>query len=282
LIPASWTPQQRQILANYGVRLEDMGSAYSWLQHELAPSKIPRFGDFLKREMAVKDMICRCGLSRRTVNIRASSLELMRSRILITSSMADPESLSCCEVFQMMLQAHLRTECAVVHTSSQMTSWKPWAYYLVVLLFSGTFQDPGFARILLTSISAPGRDLEVVTVLADTHFNFPRELDEEPDGEDVENPKNLDNERLSQAYRGLLKVLALPFSPLASEGLQQQQVVEVAARMRRYQDAAEAATWDEVDDEAVAVELAQPTPNGLPGRDVLAVVPADITTKFSL
>ena len=35
---------------------------------------------------------------------------------------------------------------------------------------------------------------------------------------------------LYQVYRDLLNVLALPFSPLASEGLQQRQVAEIAGR----------------------------------------------------
>ena len=39
-----------------------------------------------------------------------------------------------------------------------------------------------------------------------------------------------------QAYQNLLNVLALPFSPLASEGLQQKQVAEIATRMHRYKD----------------------------------------------
>ena len=41
---------------------------------------------------------------------------------------------------------------------------------------------------------------------------------------------------LYQVYRDLLNVLALPFSPLASEGLQQRQVAEIAGRLHRYKD----------------------------------------------
>ena len=40
----------------------------------------------------------------------------------------------------------------------------------------------------------------------------------------------------AQVYRDLLNVLALPFSPLASEGLQQRQVAEIAGRLHRYKD----------------------------------------------
>ena len=42
----------------------------------------------------------------------------------------------------------------------------------------------------------------------------------------------------AEVLRGLRTVLALPFAPLSSAGLQQRQVAEIASRMHRYQD-----TW---------------------------------------
>ena len=54
-----------------------------------------------------------------------------------------------------------------------MVSWKKWAHYLVVLLFRGIFSDILFARSLLAAFTAPGQDLELLTVIADTRFEFP-------------------------------------------------------------------------------------------------------------
>ena len=118
----------------------------------------------------------------------------------------------------------------------------------MVLLFRGIFSDPSFARLLLAAFSLPGRSLEVVTLIADVHFEFPNfEILQasEPD-EDVEEEAN--RQQLLQAYRLLVTVLALPFSPLASEGLQQKQVAEIAGRMHRYTEPADAVPRDEADD----------------------------------
>ena len=141
-------------------------------------------------------MLRLCGLA---VSIRTPTLNSLnilsssssqalpaRARILITSCVADSEALSACEVFMFMLQNHLRVECAVVQSARQMASWKPWAYYLVVLLFRGMFRDHSFAKIMLhaseRALSWPsGRSLELVSVIADTHFDFPSMESLEPD-----------------------------------------------------------------------------------------------------
>ena len=169
------------------------------------------------REAVVLEMLRLCGLapplrstSMASINILSSGSEQSlpaRARILITSAVADAESLSACEVFQVMLQAHLRVECAVVHGTRHLATWKPWAYYLVVLLFRGMFRDHGFAKILLNA-SAPaanGRSLELVSVIADTHFDFPSleslEMEAIVSSESEVRLPGLDNGKLFQAPR---------------------------------------------------------------------------------
>ena len=141
------------------------------------------------REAAVIDMLklCRLSTARRTALLSpslsfATAAAPARARILITSVVADAEALSACEVFQLMLQARLHVECAVVHARRQMASWKYWAYYLVVLLVRGIAHDPGFVRILLASTS--DRHLELVSVMADSHFDFPSDERLETDSDD--------------------------------------------------------------------------------------------------
>lgn len=160
-----------------------------------------------------------------------------------------------------MLQAYLQVECAVVHGSRQMIHWKPYAYYLVVLLFRGIFRDVGFQRILTAAFAAPGRRLELVTVLADSHFDFPSLEDSVDSGDwnpvrrSLTDETSSPSQQLAEAQRELLTVLALPFSPLASEGLQHKQVAEVAHRMHRYEEPAKAASLDEADDARLAAEV---------------------------
>ena len=51
LIPTLWTPQQKQILANYGVEIDAVHAAYDWLQHELIPLEMPRFGPAIRKQV---------------------------------------------------------------------------------------------------------------------------------------------------------------------------------------------------------------------------------------
>eukprot|EP00434_Breviolum_minutum_P036186 symbB.v1.2.032056.t1/scaffold3795.1/size50223/4 len=270
-IPSLWTVQQTQMLANHGITIDDVMNAYTWLQSsELTPMKMPRFGQVGLREKVVVDLLHRCyrrrvsGLSKAPVKRLLAgrpvqgyeSKEYARGRVLITSSVADAESLSTCEVFQLMLQAHLQVECVVVQGSRQMVSWKPWAYYLVVLLFRGMFRDPGFGRILAAAFDGTRRPLEVVTVIADPQFDFPSvDVYETETKEDDFNLFSDETSPLSkQAYRHLLNVVALPFSPFASDGLQKKQVTEIAQRFHRYKEPAVGVTRDQLDDQLLFEE----------------------------
>lgn len=53
---------------------------------------------------------------------------------------------------------------------------------------------------------------------------------------------------LSSAYRALLNVLALPLSPLGSEGLLEEQVSEICRRFRRYKNPIYATALDDEED----------------------------------
>ena len=53
------------------------------------------------------------------------------------------EALASLEVFQMLVQKLMQRECTVVRSASQLMAYRPWAYYLVVLLSKGILHDPG-------------------------------------------------------------------------------------------------------------------------------------------
>eukprot|EP00439_Symbiodinium_sp_Y106_P079777 s542_g18.t1 len=264
ILPTLWAPQQTQLLANSGVELKDVAKAYYWLLNELSPTTLPRFGPVWKREASVVVALKRCG-----AQISGSSSRMLEAsrqnvnagaRILITSSVADAESLSTCEVFQNILQSHLHVECAVVHNSLQMVRWKRWAYYFVVLFFRGMLRDPLFAEILDSAFHAPGRSLEVVTVLADPYFDFRSAESYAYEGmfRDEDHFSARTNiQRLAKAFRTLLMIVALPFTPVDSFGLQKKQVSEIALRFRRYKERAAAAAMDEADDDIVRAEFGE-------------------------
>lgn len=93
------------------------------------------------------------------------------------------------------------------------------------------------------------RQLEMVTVNADTSFEFPSPeflTDLEKNGLGHVGPDL--GVPLSQAYRALLNVLALPLSPMGSEGLLEKQVSEICRRFRRYKNTVFAMALDNEDD----------------------------------
>lgn len=57
-----WDPEQMQMLANYGISLQDVHQAYRWMQQELSPLRMPRFGRVWRREAVVVDLLHRVEL----------------------------------------------------------------------------------------------------------------------------------------------------------------------------------------------------------------------------
>eukprot|EP00434_Breviolum_minutum_P032628 symbB.v1.2.028858.t1/scaffold3096.1/size63706/2 len=235
-IPELWTPHQKAELSRLGVEIEDLNAAYAWLQHELTPLKMARYGPVSDREAVVVELLSLCGLSARRQSEKANE---RRPRILIISSLIEPEFLSACEVFQYLLQTELSVECLVVDGINQMATCRPFAYYLVVLLFRGIFRDMDFTKLLMhAAYSAPmQRCLDMVPVIADSNFDFPS-IDTLLKRHPISAPFPGGHAHAEQVLRGLRTVLALPFAPLSSAGLRQRQVAEIASRMHRYQD-----TW---------------------------------------
>lgn len=255
-IPEVWTVQQKQILSFYGITMEDVQRAYAWLHDELEALILSRFAPPHHRENTVVELLSMVRapmLYFRSMDGTKAANHKVKARVLITGAVSDGEALATLEVFQIMLQKQLHKECAVVQTPTALVAYKPWAYYFVILLSRGMLRDPGFAETLLSAYvegeGVSSRPLEMVTVNADTHFEFPsaefyRDLEEHslPGVELHLGP------HLSKAYRAMLNVLALPLSPMGSEGLLTKQVAEIARRFRRYQSAGFAESLDDEDD----------------------------------
>eukprot|EP00913_Durusdinium_trenchii_P011361 g10672.t1 len=233
-VPSVWTEQQKQILAFYGISMEETGTVDG------------------AREQLVVEILQRVKVPLKLFRPKISHGKV-KARILLTGSVSDAEALSTLEVFQHLLQRHLRKECAVVRSGKELLAYKPWAYYLVVLLSRGILRDPGFAQTLLSVYiedSKQPRPLELVTVNADTQFQFPSpEFLVEVEEHGLGGPLSALGPELSKAYRGLLNILALPLSPMASQGLLERQTAEVCRRFRRYKNSVFAAAMDDEDDQ---------------------------------
>lgn len=254
-IETFWTVQQKQILAYHGINMSDVHSAYLWLRDDLEPLHLARFGTPSQREEVVIQMLSRTAVGMRLFRPSVGKKSKVKARILITGSVSDAEALATLEVFQHLVTKEMQKECAVVRSARELLAYKPWAYYFVVLFSRGILQDPGFAETLLSTYvegvegEEQERQLEMVTVNADTSFEFPSPeflTDLEKNGLGHVGPDL--GVPLSQAYRVLLNVLALPLSPMGSEGLLEKQVSEICRRFRRYKNTVFAMALDDEDD----------------------------------
>merc|ERR1719499_7471 len=110
----------------------------------------------------------------------------------------------------------------------------------MVVLTEGILQDDAFAQVVLAMQEmAP---LRVLTVLADTSFQFPGKdffLRIATEGLGQPGLGEVEGEGLSEGYKTLLKILALPISRAGSVGLLKGQVEEICQRMARLKGSAE-------------------------------------------
>jgi len=249
-IPDVWTQQQKHTLASFGITMEDVKAAYQHLR-TLPFVNMPRFGTSMEQESAIVDILKTCNMPKMNKFAEVAK-QAERPRIIITGAVADAEALAACEVFSIMVQQHLQVSCTVVRTEDEVLDAKAWASYFVVLFSRGMLRDPSFAQILLATTYDEGRQMETVTVSADTGFEFPSpefysELENSGLGLAGLGPER--GPELAKAYRSLLSVLALPLSPLGSAGLLEKQVAEISRRFRRYRTSAVGLSMDtEVDE----------------------------------
>ncbi|CAJ1358827.1 unnamed protein product [Effrenium voratum] len=120
-IPDVWTAQQKQILANYGIDMEDVKKAYVWLRDSLEHLTLSRFGPAQGREDIVIEMLQRAKVSMKVFRRSTAPVNgKVKARILITGSVTDAEALATVEVFQIMVQSHMRVECAMIRSDKEL------------------------------------------------------------------------------------------------------------------------------------------------------------------
>lgn len=166
------------------------------------------------------------------------------AQIVIAGNTTEPEAMCICEVLREMVQVRTQVVTDVVHSRVESGTHLHSADYLLVVLTKGLLRDPGFAQVLLAFMEAPGRARppEIVTVLADTAFDFPGpELFERLEKEGLEEGTSgrmalglREGARLALAFKELLNVLALGLSPHGSAAILATQVDEMCRRFRKY------------------------------------------------
>ena len=142
-----WTMQQWQILAQHGIGITDVQKAYQWLC-SLEFLVLSRFGPLQQLEDTVCSMLEHLKIPMKLFRPE-SDAKIIKARILITGAVNDAEALATMEVFQILVRSLMQRECAVVRSAKQLLAYRPWAYYLVVLLSRGILRDPGHLAGLL-------------------------------------------------------------------------------------------------------------------------------------
>ncbi|CAE8604277.1 unnamed protein product, partial [Polarella glacialis] len=217
-----WTEEQKHTLMNFGISMDMIKEAYRHIL-QLPMLTMPRMGSVEEQESVVVEMLNSCKLPKKAFSQKAMASQ--KPRILVTGAVADAEAMSACNVMQILLQRETQEETKVVRSAAEAHQWSGNAVYIVVLFSKGLLRVPAFAEILLAIVESS--NVEIVTVSADTGFEFPGpDFYKELEANGLREP-GLGKEtglRLSKAYRALLSVLALPLSPLGSEGLLTKQV----------------------------------------------------------
>ncbi|CAE8616377.1 unnamed protein product [Polarella glacialis] len=224
-ISSYWTDDQKATLVTFGISMDMILDAYKFLQ-ELPSLSMNTMGTLSEKEDTCITLLDKCHLQKRAFAIKSKDGEA--ARILVAGNSGDSETLSICMTVQLMVQSELQCQVVTVRSAEEAKPHLDSADFLLVLFTKGLLEDPSFARLMLAVAS---RGLEYVTLNADAAFQFPTfDFFNTIESEGLPGlPREL-GPTLSRVYRGLMTILALPLSPMGSEGILKKQVGEVGLR----------------------------------------------------
>mmetsp|Transcript_30523 Transcript_30523/g.97108 ORF Transcript_30523/g.97108 Transcript_30523/m.97108 type:complete len:1323 (+) Transcript_30523:527-4495(+) len=189
-----WTQEEVHMLNTFGVDLPRMRQAYRHLRDE-APK------------------ICFARLA-----------GVKEPNIVIFGSPSDPEAVSTCLVLRHFINQQIQEEVAIVASSAELWALPgqqpcgPMSAPLVVVLTRGLLREPACAELVSQVYE---KDMPFATVLADPCFDFP--------GADFFSSLPAPH---AEAFKALVKVIAVPFSPKASYLLMSCEVEELIRRRK--------------------------------------------------
>lgn len=232
-----WTEDQRATLLEYDINIEMIKTAYKHLL-QCSAITLDRFESLDRKNCIIEDVAKACNLRMRVISrkMRTPSEQAKAlAEVLVTGAVADVETLAACEIVQILIQEKLQVEVRVARSVDDVAKVSH-AKVLVVLLSPGLLHDATFARLLLQVFGSEERVPHIVTLNSGSSFQFPtgefyHDLVQNGLGLPGLGPEK--GQLLSTIYKSLLSILALPFSPLASEGLIAQQVLELCVRLKK-------------------------------------------------
>jgi hypothetical protein len=225
-----WSEEQKHHLLIYGIDLLKIKDAYRFLE-AVKRVELDRFAPISKQEEHLRLVMERC-----QIPVRRRQLKIGQSRqfaacdvrILISTCPMDAEGRCTCEILASMLTGNLQVACNAVWEPQDALPYCESIQYFIPVLINGLLADELFAEIMhvIEQVRDP-EPVEFTPVLADSHFNF-------PGPEFFKKLKRLSGRGafLASSFKRMLNVLALPFSPHGSKGLQSIQVHQICMRLK--------------------------------------------------
>jgi len=228
-----WTDSDKGVLMGVGITMEMMEEAYKAL-FEYPAVSMKRFQGTQQLETCVLDIFRACSITVRAEVAKASATS-GNPQVAIACCTTDAEAISACAILRSMCTHTLQVEVKVLRTADDIQKDYNTLLYTMVLLTKGIFQNEDFIEVLLLCYSIDKLAKNMVTILPDNGgFEFPsvnalaKLRKSGIPGSRFEGSQI--GSELASDIAALLKVLALPLSPLGSYRLINEQVSEICRR----------------------------------------------------
>jgi len=217
-----WTQEDVHMLNTFGIDLPRIRQAYRHLRDEAPKICFARLAGVKDQEHIILSVAKQVGLT--TSSSIVETFEQKEPNIVIFGSPSDPEAVSTCLVLRHFINQQIQEEVAIVASPAELWALPgqqpcgPMSAPLVVVLTRGLLREPACAELVSQVYE---KDMPFATVLADPCFDFP--------GADFFSSLPAPH---AEAFKALVKVIAVPFSPKASYLLMSCEVEELIRRRK--------------------------------------------------
>lgn len=211
-IEASWSDSEKHLLLTNGISTDMIRDAYMHMK-EIKAAVMPSLKTRRSQETLCVEVTASCGFKKNSLVIEPPT---DKASILISCASADAEAIASCLTLQHMLQIELQREVALVTSREDMERYASAEFFLAYLT-SGVLADPIFADALLVAVD---RELGMAPFAGDgMGFQFPgADYYDRLAAVGFETPELGPDKgpQLARAYKALLSILALRYTPHGS------------------------------------------------------------------
>jgi hypothetical protein len=228
-----WTEEQKHTLYTYGMDIETVKACFRKL-NEIPLIAYKRFASSKEQEEGVV-AIAKTLKNFPLMSSRSSIGDPKPAKIVVIGNPNDAEAICICEVVREMVQFRVHEQTEVVRTVEMAEMHQRTAVYMLITFTKGVLKEVMFADVLLKlREGGGGEEKEIITINADTSFDFPDPgfyARLEQCGEPiVRSPEH--GKQLAEMYGAMMKILAIGFSGHGSLTILNTQVDAICRRCR--------------------------------------------------